>query len=433
VSEWIQLGLAALLTIGTGLFVASEFALVNTDRNELESRQEDGEKRLKLPIAAVKRTSTHLSAAQLGITLTTLLTGFLAEPAISSLLSPSLTELGLGEDAVRALGAVIALLIATLFSFLFGELVPKNMALSVPVGTLKAVAIFQISFTYLFYFIIIFLNNTGNFFVRRFGVDPKEELSAARSAEELSSLVMRSASLGSLEENTATLLSRTLRLVELDASEIMTPRPKMHALDSKQNASDVISLSIETGHSRFPVTGEDIDDIVGAVHLKHALAVPVEKRASVPVTAIMQEVIRVPETMSLERLTLELRERGLQIAIVIDEYGGTAGMATLEDLVEEIVGELDDEHDERLGDLTVVSGEQVSFSGLRRPDELEAYGIEIPESDDYDTASGYVMTELGRIPEVGDEVELDTGIIRVSLMDGRRIDRLRFIRRSTDE
>jgi len=433
VSEWIQLGLAALLTLGTGLFVASEFALVNTDRNELESRQEDGEKRLKLPIAAVKRTSTHLSAAQLGITLTTLLTGFLAEPAISSLLSPSLTELGLGDDAVRALGAVIALLIATLFSFLFGELVPKNMALSVPVGTLKAVAIFQISFTYLFYFIIIFLNNTGNFFVRRFGVEPKEELSAARSAEELSSLVMRSASLGSLEENTATLLSRTLRLVELDASEIMTPRPKMHSLDSRQNASDVISLSIETGHSRFPVTGDDIDDIVGAVHLKHALAVPVEKRASVPVTAIMQEVIRVPETMSLERLTLELRERGLQIAIVIDEYGGTAGMATLEDLVEEIVGELDDEHDERLGDLTVVSGEQVSFSGLRRPDELEAYGIEIPESDDYDTASGYVMTELGRIPEVGDEVELDTGIIRVSLMDGRRIDRLRFIRRSTDE
>jgi len=433
VSEWIQLGLAALLTIGTGLFVASEFALVNTDRNELESRQEDGDKRLKLPIAAVKRTSTHLSAAQLGITLTTLLTGFLAEPAISSLLSPSLTELGLGEDAVRALGAVIALLIATLFSFLFGELVPKNIALSVPVGTLKAVAIFQISFTYLFYFIIIFLNNTGNFFVRRFGVEPKEELSAARSAEELSSLVMRSASLGSLEENTATLLSRTLRLVELDASEIMTPRPKMHALDSKQNASDVISLSIETGHSRFPVTGEDIDDIVGAVHLKHALAVPFEKRDSVPVTAIMQEVIRVPETMSLERLTLDLRERGLQIAIVIDEYGGTAGMATLEDLVEEIVGELDDEHDERLGDLTVVSGEQVSFSGLRRPDELEAYGIEIPESDDYDTASGYVMTELGRIPEVGDEVELDTGIIRVSLMDGRRIDRLRFIRRTTDE
>ena len=432
-SEWIQLGLAALLTLGTGLFVASEFALVNTDRNELESRQEDGEKRLKLPIAAVKRTSTHLSAAQLGITLTTLLTGFLAEPAISSLLSPSLTELGLGEDAVRALGAVIALLIATLFSFLFGELVPKNMALSVPVGTLKAVAIFQISFTYLFYFIIIFLNNTGNFFVRRFGVEPKEELSAARSAEELSSLVMRSASLGSLEENTATLLSRTLRLVELDASEIMTPRPKMHALDSKQNASDVISLSIETGHSRFPVTGEDIDDIVGAVHLKHALAVPIEKRDSVPVTAIMQEVIRVPETMSLERLTLDLRERGLQIAIVIDEYGGTAGMATLEDLVEEIVGELDDEHDERLGDLTVVSGEQVSFSGLRRPDELEAYGIEIPESDDYDTASGYVMTELGRVPEVGDEVELDTGIIRVSLMDGRRIDRLRFIRRTTDE
>jgi CBS domain containing-hemolysin-like protein len=135
----------------------------------------------------------------------------------------------------------------------------------------------------------------------------------------------------------------------------------------------------------------------------------------------MQDVIRVPETMSLERLTLDLRERGLQIAIVIDEYGGTAGMATLEDLVEEIVGELDDEHDERLGDLTVVSGDQVSFSGLKRPDELEAFGIEIPDSDDYDTASGFVMTELGRVPEVGDEVELESGVIRVALMDGRRI------------
>ncbi len=432
-SEWIQLGLAALLTIGTGLFVASEFALVNTDRTELESRQQDGEKNLRLPIMAVKRTSTHLSAAQLGITLTTLLTGFLAEPAISSLLSPWLTNFGLGENSVTVIGAVTALTVATLFSFLFGELVPKNMALSVPVGTLKAVAFFQIGFTYLFYFIIIFFNNTGNFFVRRFGVEPKEELSSARSAEELSSLVLRSASLGSLEENTATLLSRTLRLSELSATEIMTPRPKMNSLDSKQNAKDVILLSIETGHSRFPVTGEDIDDIIGAIHLKHALAVPPEKRESVPVSALMQEVIRVPETMSLERLTLELREKGLQIAIVIDEYGGTAGMTTLEDLVEEIVGELDDEHDARLGTLTVVSGDQVSFSGLKRPDELEPFGIEIPDSDDYDTASGFVMTSLGRLPEVGDEVEIDGGVIRVALMDGRRIDRMRFIARPVDE
>jgi len=427
------LGLAALLTLGTGLFVASEFALVNTDRTELESRQESGERNLRLPIMAVKRTSTHLSAAQLGITLTTLLTGFLAEPAISSLLSPWLTSLGLGENTVSVVGAITALTLATLFSFLFGELVPKNMALSVPVATLRAVAIFQIGFTYLFYFIIIFLNNTGNFFVRRFGVEPKEELSAARSAEELSSLVLRSASLGSLEENTATLLSRTLRLAELSATEIMTPRPKMNSLDSKQNAKDVIKLSIESGHSRFPITGEDIDDIIGAIHLKHALAVPPEKRESVPVTALMQEVIRVPETMSLERLTLELREKGLQIAIVIDEYGGTAGMATLEDLVEEIVGELDDEHDERLGTLTVVSGDQVSFSGLKRPDELEPFGIDIPDSDDYDTASGFVMTSLGRLPEVGDEVEIEGGIIRVSLMDGRRIDRMRFIGRPADE
>lgn len=427
-SEWIQLGLAVLLTIGTGLFVASEFALVNTDRTELESLAEKGDRGLKLPLRAIKRTSTHLSAAQLGITLTTLLTGFLAEPAISKLLSPWFTSLGLQGDLKTVLSTITALLLATLFSFLFGELVPKNMALAVPVKTLKTIIWFQLLFTWVFYYLIMLLNNNGNFFVRKFGVEPKEELSGARSAEELASLVLRSASLGSMEQDTANLLSRTLRLGELNASDVMTPRPKMNILERDDTAQDVVLSAIASGHSRFPIQGEDIDDIIGVVHLKQAIAVPLDKRSQVPVTALLQDVIKVPETMSLDSLAVALRGKGLQLAIVLDEYGGTSGVVTLEDVIEELIGELDDEHDRVVGVVTVANGNEVSFSGLKRPDELVEFGIEIPEGEDYDTVSGFVMSELGRIPQLGDTVTMSTGYLEVIRMDGRRIDRLRFVK-----
>lgn len=427
-SEWIQLGLAVLLTIGTGLFVASEFALVNTDRTELESLAEKGDRGLKLPLRAIKRTSTHLSAAQLGITLTTLLTGFLAEPAISKLLSPWFTSLGLQGDLKTVLSTITALLLATLFSFLFGELVPKNMALAVPVKTLKTIIWFQLLFTWVFYYLIMLLNNNGNFFVRKFGVEPKEELSGARSAEELASLVLRSASLGSMEQDTANLLSRTLRLGELNASDVMTPRPKMNILERDDTAQDVVLSAIASGHSRFPIQGEDIDDIIGVVHLKQAIAVPLDKRSQVPVTALLQDVIKVPETMSLDSLAVALRGKGLQLAIVLDEYGGTSGVVTLEDVIEELIGELDDEHDRVVGVVTVAKGNEVSFSGLKRPDELVEFGIEIPEGEDYDTVSGFVMSELGRIPQLGDTVTMSTGYLEVIRMDGRRIDRLRFVK-----
>lgn len=417
-----------LLTIGTGLFVASEFALVNTDRTELESLAEKGDRGLKLPIRAIKRTSTHLSAAQLGITLTTLLTGFLAEPAISTLLSPWFSSLGLQGDLKTVISTITALVLATLFSFLFGELVPKNMALAVPVKTLKGIIWFQLLFTWIFYYIIMFLNNNGNFFVRKFGVEPREELSGARSAEELSSLVLRSASLGSMEQDTANLLSRTLRLGELNASDVMTPRPKMIIVQRDDTAADVVQQSMASGHSRFPIQGDDVDDIIGVVHLKQAIAVPLQKRAQVPVTALLQDAIKVPETMSLDSLAVALRGKGLQLAIVLDEYGGTSGMVTLEDVIEELIGELDDEHDRVVGLVTVTSDNEVSFSGLKRPDELAEYGIEVPEGEDYDTVSGFVMSELGRIAQLGDQVEMDTGVLEVIRMDGRRIDRLRFVK-----
>ncbi len=432
--EWIMLGVGLLLIVGTGLFVASEFALVNLDRADLEARRERGESRLNLTISALRITSTHLSSAQLGITLTTLLTGYTMEPAISTLLDPVLRGWwGLPEAVSRPIAAVIGMSIATILSMILGELVPKNFALALPRHTAKLVMPFQVAFTTVFRPAIVVLNGSANAVIRSFGIEPKEELSGARTAEELSSLVRRSASAGVLEKDTASLLDRTLRFSRLSAADVMTARPSVHAVGVGDSVDDIVQLARRTGHSRFPVFDESMDDIVGVAHLKQAVSVPRAKRAEVPAGAISTEPLRVPETLQLDGLLAELRARGYQMAIVVDEYGGTAGVVTLEDLVEEIVGEVFDEHDRsRAG---IVRGQQsLTFPADLRPDEVrDRAGVVVPEGDVYDTVGGYVMSVLERIPAVGDEVPLSGGTLTVTRMDGRRVDRVRFTPGSPEE
>jgi CBS domain containing-hemolysin-like protein len=424
--EWVMLGIGVMLTIGTGLFVASEFSLVNLDRSELEARRARGETRLGMTIAALKITSTHLSSAQLGITLTTLLTGYTMEPAISSLLTGPLTSIGIPSAAVPAIATTIAIVVATLLSMILGELVPKNFALALPIATAKLVIPFQTVFTAIFKPFVALLNGTANGVIRLFGIEPKEELSGARTAEELSSLVRRSASAGVLEADTATLLSRTLAFSSHSASDVMTPRLRIASVKRTDPAQAVLELARNTGYSRFPVVDEDVDDVVGLVHVKQAVAVPRGRRARVPVSALQTDALRVPETMSLDTLLGELRASGYQMAVVVDEYGGTSGIATLEDLVEELIGEVADEHDRTRAD--VVRGrDSLTFPGILRPDELlERAGVQVPEEGPYETVAGFVMNELGRLPMVGDEVLIDGGMLRVERLDGRRIDRIRF-------
>ena len=421
-----MLGVGLLLTVGTGLFVASEFALVNLDRADLEARRAAGESRLSITINALRITSTHLSSAQLGITLTTLLTGYAMEPAISSLLRPVFTAWGWPESIASPLAVIIAVTFATILSMILGELIPKNFALAIPRQTAKLVMPFQVGFTMVFRPAIVVLNGSANGVLRLIGIEPKEELSGARTAEELSSLVRRSALAGVLEEDTASLLDRSLTFARLSAADVMTPRPSIHALAVDDSADDVIQLARRTGHSRFPVYEDSMDDIVGIVHLKAAVGVPRERRSDVPAAALATEPLRVPEAVHLDTLVSELRARGYQMAIVVDEYGGTAGVVTLEDLVEEIVGEVLDEHDRRRAGIVRSEG-SLTFPGDLRPDEvLDRTGIRIPEGDVYDTVGGYIMSVLERIPAVGDALEVEDGTLDVQRMDGRRVDRVRF-------
>jgi CBS domain containing-hemolysin-like protein len=424
--EWLLLVAGVLLTVGTGFFVASEFALVNLDRSDLETRRTRGERNLGTTINALRITSTHLSSAQLGITLTTLLTGYTLEPAFVWLFTPALSGLGWSRGWVSAIAAIVAVAIATLISMILGELVPKNIALALPRETGKVVIPFQVGFTTVFKPIVWLLNVTANGILRLVGIEPKEELSFARTAEELTSLVRRSAREGSLDSDTATLLARTLAFSDLTAQDAMTPRPRLESLERTDTAQDVIDLARRTGFSRFPVIDDGIDDVIGLVHVKQAVAVPREKRGDVPVTALQTEALRVPETMKLDLLLGELRGRGYQMAIVVDEYGGTAGVATLEDLVEELVGEVSDEHDKTRPDV-VRSRDWFTFPGILRPDELlERTDVNVPEDGPYETVAGWLMSELGRLPTAGDTVTVNGGVFRVERMDGRRIDRVRY-------
>ena len=424
--DWLLLGVGVLLTVGSAFFVASEFSLVNLERTDLEARRDRGERGLSNSIRALKQTRRHLSGAQLGITITTMLTGFIGEPALDALLRPTLTDLGMSAAAAAGTAAVLTMVIATLFSSLFGELIPKKLALTNPLGVNRFVIPFQMGFTWLFQWMIAGLMAIGNVVVRGLGIEPREELSSSRTADELASLVRRAASLGALDAQTATLITKTLALNQLTAADIMTPRPRMHVIDREESVARVIELCNQTGHSRFPVIDGSTDDVVGVVHVKQAAAVPREKRAEVPVTAITVDAERVPDSMPLESLMGSLRSKGLQLAIVVDEYGGTAGLATLEDLVEELVGELADEHDRtRVGIRRGPAG-SVIFPGMMRPDELRELAIRIPEHGAYETVGGFLMSALAKIPVNGDELVIDGGTLRVERMDGRRVDRVRF-------
>lgn len=427
-TEWLLLGLGVLLTLGTGVFVAAEFSLVTLDRPAVEHARDAGEPGAAGVLAGLRTLSTQLSGAQVGITLTTLLVGYLVEPSLSRLLRGPLTAAGLPEAAVGGTSVGLGMLLATVASMLVGELVPKNLALAAPMATARWAVPLQRAFTFVMGPLIRVLNGSANRVLLAVGVEPREELSSSRSPEELASLVRRSAEAGTLDEGTATLLARSLGFSTRTAADVMTHRVRMVSVRREDTAADVVRLARATGYSRFPVVDTDLDDIAGVVHVKKAIAVPHHKREEVPAAALMTEALRVPETVRLDPLLVQLREQGLQMAVVTDEYGGTAGIVTLEDLIEELVGEVADEHDRaRAGARRLRDGSWV-VPALLRPDEVrDLLGADIPEGPSYETVGGFVVARLGRLARVGDEVVVPGGVLRVERLDGRRIDRLRFI------
>ena len=403
----VSLAIGLLLVLACGAFVAAEFSLITVNRNDVEAAAESGDKRAGGVLRGMKTLSTQLSGAQLGITVTNLDIGFLAEPAIAALVGPPLVDAGLSEVAARSASVALALVLATGMTMIFGELVPKNMAIAQPLRTAKLVVGFQRLFSTIFGLPIRLFNGNANAVVRALGVEPQEELSSARSADELSVLVKRSADEGALAEETASLVQRTLAFGDRRAHDAMVPRGRVDSLEVDQTVADLLELARETGHSRFPVQ-DDENEIAGVAHIRHGLAVPFDERSTTRVDAVMGPATFVPDTVPLDDLMDTLRAGGLQMAVVVDEFGDHAGLITLEDLVEEIVGEVRDEHDEETDDTPEPDGSW-DLDARMRPDEAtERLGVTVPEHEDYDTLGGLVTMELGRLAEVGDEIVVDT-------------------------
>ncbi len=423
------LGVLAIiaLTFGTAVFVAAEFSLTALERSQVEHQLRTvGDARAKQVHKAHQSLSFQLSGAQVGITITTLTMGYLAEPIIAGWVTPLLDVLGVPSGAALPISLVVALIIANVVSMLFGELVPKNLAIAKPIGTARAVAGLQIRFSAMLRWFINLLNGAANWLVRRLGIEPADELASARSPQELGSLVRTSAEHGTIDPGTATLLDRSLRFGDRSAEELMTPRVQVESLPTDATVLDLVELTRRTGFSRFPVHEGDLDDVRGVVHVKQAFSVPVDRRATTEVSTLMQPVQTVPESLDGDTLLERLRESGLQLAVVVDEYGGTAGLVTLEDLVEEIVGDVRDEHDRgEINPVRPLGRDSWMVSGLLRDDELaDATGFRMPEGD-YETLAGLVLARLGRIPEVNDEVRVDGWRITVMAMDRHRVAELR--------
>ncbi|MEV6835944.1 hemolysin family protein [Streptomyces sp. NPDC051133] len=427
----LLLAAAFLLILANGFFVAAEFGLVTVERPDAEQAAAAGDKRARTVVESLKELSFQLSGTQLGITITSLVVGMLAEPALARLLHGPFAAIGIPGGAVSGVAVVVGMLLASAIQMVVGELVPKNWAVSKPLQVARFVAGPQHRFARLFRPVIAALNTVANRLVRALGVEPADELASARTPGELVSLARHSAQAGALEQDTADLFVRTLSLGDLTAQHVMTPRVKVSALQASATAEDVVNLTRATGLSRFPVYRDKIDEIVGMAHLKDALAVPVHERLRTPVSRIARKALLVPETLPVQPLLARLRSEQ-PIAVVVDEYGGTAGVVTLEDIVEELVGEVRDEHDAKdMPELAAAPPEDGKpawdVDGSCRVDILQRIGLDVPEGP-YETVAGLVADLLGRIPAPGDKAELPGWRLSVRQVGHYRAERVRLVK-----
>ena len=425
------------LIAGNAFFSVAEYSLVTVDRAAVDEQVAEGDPVARAVSRALRTLSSQLSGAQVGITITALLTGYLAEPALARLMVPALASFGAaGEGVAHGL----ALVVATLVSMFFGELVPKNAGVARPMRLARLTARPMLAFSTVLGWLIQLLNGSANWIVRRLGVEPQEELASARSPEELGLLAAYSAKAGALPEETARLVRRTIRFGEKRAAEAMTPRVDVIGIAADDTVQTVIDLANQTGKSRFPVYVDTMDQVVGVVAVVDALRVPATDRATTRVRDVAREPVLVPESLDLDGVLAAMRARGDDLAIVVDEYGGTDGVVTLEDLVEELVGEIADEHDEKLAlahvapaanataEVLAPNGERSWLvDGVLRGDEVEELtGFRLPEGP-YETLAGFLLARLGHIPVAGEVVVENGWEFTVIEVQRRRVEQVRVV------
>jgi CBS domain containing-hemolysin-like protein len=416
------LGLAVVLLLANGFFVGAEFALIAARRTKIEQLAAEGDARARAALASIRELSFMLAGAQLGITMASLGLGYVAEPAVADGIENILgRSLDLPSGVLHSISFVIALTIVVFLHMVVGEMAPKNIALAQAERSALALAVPMRLYANLFRPFIHLLNAIANGGLRLIRVEPRDEVIAVHTAKEIGVMITKSAQEGLLEEFKQHLLSGAIELGERDAASAMVPRTEVVAVPSEATPEGIERRVLDTGHSRFPVFRDDLDHIVGFFHAKDLLRVPPSARDQPIPRELIREALIVPESRKLRPLLLDMRRKRAHFAIVIDEHGGTAGIVTLEDLLEELVGEIRDEYDvSELGVERLGNGRYLAPGSLRIDEAADHLGVELPEGE-YETIAGFIMDRLGRIPRRRDTVDHDGWRLRVQSMHRRRV------------
>ncbi|MEV7108653.1 hemolysin family protein [Streptomyces atroolivaceus] len=419
---WLGVLSVFVLTAGTGYFVAQEFAYVSADRLALAREAEAGDRKAARALKVLGRLSFMLSGAQLGITVTGLVVGFIAEPSVSALLRPALSGVGIPAGAVSGISVVLAFVLATVVQMVLGELAPKNLAIAVPERLAKALSGSTLAYLKVVGPVVRIFDGAANGLLRKTGIEPVEELHHGATLEELGHLIGESHEQGQLPRGTAALLDHALEFSERTLHEVMVPRADAVFVRKDATAAEAIGLIGKHGHSNYPVLGDHPDDVAGVLGVRDLMALPAG-RLTATAGAVAREALLLPDTLPLPGAVERMRERDDEFAVVLDEHGGVAGVVTYEDIAEELVGDIADESD-TVTEVAVADGGGWLVDAGRRLDEVaETTGIELPSEEDYDTVAGLIIDRLGRFPAIGDHLTIGLPDGAVAAIDVRALDR----------
>lgn len=423
----VRLGLVALLVLANAFFVAAEFALVAVRRSRIDELALQGDGSAKVVQRALRNLDRYISATQLGITLASLALGWIGEPALAALVDNGLARFGIVAPALlthSAAAVTIAFLILVFLHIVLGELAPKSVALAKPEGVSKIVVRPLMLFSTLAYPAIWFLNGVANLFLRAIGIQPASEREYVHSPDELRLLVQHSAEHGRLNETDTAMLAGVFDFHDKKARDVMRPRTDIVALPIDASADEIWQIVRSERYSRYPVYTESLDDVTGVFLAKDLWLHDDSKPFAL--AEYVRPTLYVPDTRRAERVLDDLRRTRAHMAVVLDEYGGTAGIVTLEDLIEEVIGDINDEYDFATRQSVEANGVLELSGALSLVDVRSDYGLDIPEGD-WNTLGGFVFGRLGRLVKMGDRVRFSGGELEVVAMDGRRVAAVRVL------
>ncbi|MBI4674798.1 MAG: HlyC/CorC family transporter [Chloroflexi bacterium] len=428
------LGLAALLILANAFFVAAEFALVSVRRTRIEELVAQGNATARTVKHVVHDPDRFIAATQLGITIASLALGWIGEPAVAHLIEPLfgfVPESFVSRATAAALSTVVAFALITFLHVVIGELAPKSVALSFPEQSSLVVAPPMVLFENIFRPAIWALNGTGNWLLKLVGLNRPTGHQLVHSVEELKMLLSASTASGELEPVERAFAERAFNFADRQVGEIMIPRTALSAVEDTANLQDFLELFAQVSHSRFPVYNGTLDNIVGFVWVKDVLRAMAKGPSAreQPITNIMRTALYVPTTKEIGELFSEMQKQKAQLAIVLDEYGGTAGMVTIEELIEQVVGRVSDELATNAPSVRRVDDAQIEADAMLRVDEAnEQLNIALPESDDYETLAGLLLTRMGRVPKEGDATRFGNLKLTVTKMRGPKIEKILITR-----